>query len=138
MDAPGPALHDARPERLMVIVAHPDDAGADDAATDPLQLARLREDEQRAAARVVGYETVHFLHRPDGALANDLPLRQELVRLIRSFRPDAGMAAVDAVYPTARNPMAFPELYREGLTAHTVSRLFLFFTDVPEVWVDIS
>jgi LmbE family N-acetylglucosaminyl deacetylase len=191
MEAPGPALHDTRPERFMVIVAHPDDAdfgpaaaiarwisegsvaelvcctsgdaGADDPATDPLQLARLREEEQRAAAREVGYAAVHFLHRPDGALANDLPLREQLVRLIRTFRPDAvltmdptllfhrdgyvqhtdhraaGMSAVDAVYPAARNAMAFPHLaLQEGLEPFSVPRLYLFWTEHANAWVDVT
>ena len=81
---------------------------------------------------------VTFLHGPDGALANDLALREQLVREIRTFQPDAvfatdpdtifyrggginhtdhraaGIAAVDAVYPAARNPMAFPWLARVG------------------------
>ncbi len=174
----------------MVIAAHPDDAefgpagtaaawiaagsvgrlvcctsgdqGGEDPDADPLQLAALREAEQEAAARVVGYEGVAFLHQPDGALANDLALREHLVREIRTFRPDAvfatdpetlfyrgggvnhtdhraaGMAAVDAVYPAARNPMAFPSLARAGLAAHNVRRLYLFWSDSPDAWVDIS
>jgi LmbE family N-acetylglucosaminyl deacetylase len=183
--------HEARPDRVMVIVAHPDDAdfgpagtlaawtragtvahlvcctsgdaGADDPRTDPLELAAIREREQRAAAVHVGYEAVTFLHRPDGALANDLALREQLVRLIRTFRPDAvatfdptvlihadgyiqhtdhreaAMAAVDAVYPAARNAMAFPHLaIHEGLPPHDVNRLYLFWTDRPTAWVDIS
>ena len=183
--------HSDRPERVLVIVAHPDDAdfgaaatvakwvsngtvarlvcctsgdaGADDARTDPLELARRREDEQRAAARVVGYEAVDFLHRPDGALENDLALREQLVRIIRQFKPDAvmsmdptvvihdrgwiqhvdhrmaAMAAVDAVYPAARNALAFPNLViDEGLEPHTVKDLYMFFTDQPNVWVDVS
>lgn len=186
-----PVRHDDRPARLMVIVAHPDDAdfgpagsiaawtragtvahlvcctsgdaGSDDPRTDPLELARLREGEQRAAAAHVGYEEVTFLHRPDGALANDLALREQLVRLIRRFKPDAvatfdptilihadgyvqhtdhreaAMAAVDAVYPAARNAMAFPHLViHEGLEPHSVNRLYLFWTDKATAWVDIS
>lgn len=186
-----PVRHDDRPIRLMVIVAHPDDAdfgpagsiaawtragtvaqlvcctsgdaGSDDPRTDPLELARLREAEQRAAAAHVGYEDVTFLHRPDGALANDLALREQLVRLIRRFKPDAvatfdptilihadgyvqhtdhreaAMAAVDAVYPAARNAMAFPHLVlHEGLEPHSVDRLYLFWTDKATAWVDIS
>ena len=190
MEAEKPALHTDRPARLMVIVAHPDDAdfgpaatiagwikagsvahlvcctsgdaGSEDPEMDPLELARVRESEQRAAAKIVGYEDVTFLHRPDGALENDLALREQLVRLIRSFRPDAvltmdptvlfhssgyiqhtdhraaGMSAIDAVYPAARNPMAFPNLAREGLAAHTVSRLYLFWSDQPNASVDVS
>jgi LmbE family N-acetylglucosaminyl deacetylase len=174
----------------MVIVAHPDDADFGPAATsarwidagsigrlvcctsgdaggtdpdqDPLELAALREAEQEAAAAVVGYEGVAFLHQPDGALANDLALREQLVREIRAFRPDAvlctdpevifyrgggvnhadhraaGMAAVDAVYPAARNPMAFPGLARSGLAAHIVRRLYLFWSEHPTAWVDVT
>ncbi|HEY3522557.1 MAG TPA: PIG-L deacetylase family protein [Candidatus Limnocylindrales bacterium] len=182
--------HGWRPKRFMVIVAHPDDAdfgpaaavarwiddgaegwlvcctsgdaGAEDPEIDPVELASIREREQRDAAGVVGYAGVTFLHQPDGALANDLPLRELLVREIRRFRPDAvlctdpevifyrgggvnhtdhrtaGMAAVDAVYPAARNPMAFPWLYREGLEKHYVRRLYLFWTERPNVWIDVS
>jgi len=182
--------HTWRPERFMVIAAHPDDAdfgpaatasawidqgsrgwlvcctsgdaGAEDPDTDPLELAALREKEQRAAAKVVGYDGVSFLHMPDGALVNDLVLREHLVREIRTFRPDAvlatdpetlfyrnrgvnhtdhraaGMAAVDAVYPAARNPMAFPWLAKEGLAKHDVRRLYLFWSNEPTVFVDIS
>jgi LmbE family N-acetylglucosaminyl deacetylase len=182
--------HDWRPARFMVIAAHPDDAdfgpaataarwidagsvgwlvcctsgdqGGEDPDADPLQLAAIREREQRAAASVVGYEGVTFLHQPDGALANDLALRELLVREIRTFRPDAvlatdpeaifhtgggvnhtdhraaGMAAVDAVYPAARNPMAFPSLARNGLAAHSVRRLYLFWSERANAWVDVT
>jgi LmbE family N-acetylglucosaminyl deacetylase len=183
--------HSDRPERLLVITAHPDDAdfaiagsvarwvragtvahlvcctsgdaGADDPRTDPLELAATREAEQRAAAQQVGYEGLTFLHRPDGALANDLALREQLVRVIRTFRPDAvaagdpsvifhrdgyvqhvdhreaALAAVDAVYPAARNAMAFPHLFTaEGLEPHSVKRLYLFWSLEPLDIVDVS
>ncbi len=138
------------------------DAGGEDPDADPLVLAAIRESEQRAAAAVIGYAGVSFLHQPDGALANDLALRELLVREIRTFRPDAvlatdpdtlfykggginhtdhraaGFAAVDAVYPAARNPMAFPNLARSGLAAHRVRRLYLFWSDRSDTWVDVS
>lgn len=190
MTDPGPTEHDWRPARFMVIVAHPDDAdfgpaataarwidqgstgwlvcctsgdqGGEDPTADPLALAAIRETEQRAAADVVGYAGVSFLHQPDGALANDLALRELLVREIRAFRPDAvlatdpetlfyrdggvnhtdhraaGLAAVDAVYPAARNPMAFPWLARDGLAAHVVRRLYLFWSERPTAWIDVG
>jgi LmbE family N-acetylglucosaminyl deacetylase len=185
-----PVPHDWRPDRFMVIAAHPDDAdfgpagtaarwidagsvgwlvcctsgdqGGEDPNADPFELAALREREQRAAASIVGYQGVTFLHQPDGALSNDLALRELLIREIRSFRPDAvlatdpevvfhrgggvnhtdhraaGMAAVDAVYPAARNPMAFPSLARDGLAAHSVRRLYLFWSERGDVWVDVT
>jgi LmbE family N-acetylglucosaminyl deacetylase len=182
--------HSWRPARFMVIAAHPDDAefgpagtaarwidagsegwlvcctsgdqGGEDPDADPLALAALRETEQRAAAAIIGYAGVSFLHQPDGALANDLALREQLVREIRTFRPDAvlatdpetiiykdgginhtdhraaGIAAIDAVYPAARNPMAFPWLARGGLASHKVRRVYLFWSDRSDTWVDIS
>jgi LmbE family N-acetylglucosaminyl deacetylase len=185
-----PSAHTWRPPRFMVIAAHPDDAdfgpagtasrwidegsvgwlvcctsgdqGGEDPDADPLELAALREKEQRDAAAIVGYEGVTFLHAPDGALANDLPLRELLVREIRTFKPDAvlatdpdtifykggginhtdhraaGIAAVDAVYPAARNPMAFPWLSRSGLDAHRVRRVYLFWSERADVWVDVT
>jgi LmbE family N-acetylglucosaminyl deacetylase len=138
------------------------DAGGEDPNADPLVLAATREREQRAAAEIVGYGGVTFLHLPDGALVNDLILREHLVREIRIFRPDAvlatdptvifyrdggvnhtdhreaGIAAVDAVYPAARNPMAFPALARSGLGPHRVRRLYLFWPNEPNAWIDIS
>jgi LmbE family N-acetylglucosaminyl deacetylase len=174
----------------MVIVAHPDDAdfgpaataarwiaegsagwlvcctsgdaGGEDPDQDPMELAAIREAEQRKAGDVVGYQGMTFLHQPDGALANDLALREQLVREIRTFKPDAvlatdpdtlfygndgvnhvdhraaGMAAVDAVYPAARNPMAFPWLARSGLNKHEVRRLYLFWSNEPTARVDVT
>ena len=174
----------------MVIVAHPDDAdfgpaatasawidqgsvgwlvcctsgdaGGEDPELDPMVLAATREEEQGVAAEVVGYAGVSYLHQPDGALDNDLALREQLVREIRTFRPDAvlatdpevvfyrdggvnhadhraaGMAAVDAVYPAARNPMAFPWLAKAGLASHVVRRLYLFWPNEPNVRVDVT
>jgi LmbE family N-acetylglucosaminyl deacetylase len=182
--------HSWRPDRFLLVVAHPDDAdfgpaataaswidagsvgrlvcctsgdaGGDDWRLDPIELASVREAEQLEAARIVGYEGVAFLHQPDGALANDLALREQLVREIRTFRPDAvlcvdpetlfygdggvnhtdhrasGMAAVDAVYPAARNPMSFPWLARDGLDAHVVRRLYLFWSNHPTAHVDVT
>lgn len=183
--------HVERPQRLLVIVAHPGDADsamagsvarwvaegtvarlvcctsgesqADDAEADPLEVAAQREREQCEAAAIVGYEDVTFMHRPDGAVANDLALREQLVRIIRTFRPDAvassdprvliheggfvndadhrtaAAAAIDAVEPAAANVMTFPHLVRsEGLEAHAVERLYLYRSNQPTDAVDIT
>jgi LmbE family N-acetylglucosaminyl deacetylase len=138
------------------------DAGSDDPDADPRELARDREREQREAARIVGYSDVAFLHQPDGSLVADLALREMLVREIRAFKPDAvfccdpevvvhaggginhadhrasGIAAVDAVYPASRNPMAFPGLHRAGLPAHKVRRLYLMWSNQANVWIDVG
>jgi LmbE family N-acetylglucosaminyl deacetylase len=102
--------------RILVIVAHPDDAefgcagsvarwvadgsdvfyclftsgnrGSDDPAMTPEHLATVREAEQRAAARVLGVKDVVFLRHPDGELEDTREARREVVREIRRFRPD--------------------------------------------------
>ena len=102
--------------RILVIVAHPDDAefgcagsvarwvgegrevfyclitngnrGSDDAAMTPERLAAIREDEQRAAARSLGVEDLVFLGYPDGELEDTREARRDVVRAIRRFRPD--------------------------------------------------
>jgi LmbE family N-acetylglucosaminyl deacetylase len=102
-------------QRVMVVVAHPDDPefgcagtiskwaqagkeityvlltsgdkGARDPALRPGQLAALRESEQRAAAADLGVKDLIFLHHPDGILENTLELRRQVASLLRQHRP---------------------------------------------------
>src|SRR5207253_3020542 len=110
-------IHDDVPERVLAIYAHPDDPeisaggtlarwadagaevhlvvttrgdkGTNDPDADLDALAQLRVEETAAAARVLGIADHHHLDHPDGEVADDRSLRLELVRLIRSVRPDA-------------------------------------------------
>jgi LmbE family N-acetylglucosaminyl deacetylase len=104
-------------QRVMVIVAHPDDAeiqcggtiarlvrqgavlsyvlctsgnrGASDPAMTSDQLAALREVEQLTAAVRLGVTDITFLRFDDGDLAyNAQPLRGQLTKLIRQQRPE--------------------------------------------------
>lgn len=116
MTSADPEPAEAKPERVLVVLAHPDDPeffcggtlalwadqgreiqyclltrgerGGDKAGTDPAALASLRESEQRAAAAVIGVRKVEFLDQPDGYLAPDLSVRKQVVRAIRQARPD--------------------------------------------------
>jgi LmbE family N-acetylglucosaminyl deacetylase len=139
------------------------DKGADDADTDPVALARLRETEQRAAAAVLGVRQVRFLDLPDGYLTPDLALRKQVVRVLRQVRPDivvtcdptnffpsdryinhpdhraAGQATLDAVFPAAGSALFFPELIRdEGLAPHKVRQVYVAMPQTPNTLVDVT
>jgi len=132
------------------------DKGSHDPDLRPGLLAARREGEQRAAAAELGVRDVIFLRRPDGLLENTLDLRRELAALVRRLRPHivvtidpwrpyqlhpdhraAGQAAVDAVW-SAREWYIFPEQLVEGVEPWRVRQLYLFWTDLPDYWEDIS
>jgi LmbE family N-acetylglucosaminyl deacetylase len=135
--------------------------GSDDAATDPVQLARRREAEQRRAAAVLGVREVLFLGYPDGELAATPDLARDLVRVIRRLRPTrvvtcdpspvtdgflnhsdhrvAGQATLDAVYPAAGSGMYFPDLEREeGLAPHKVGEVYIGFAADANLSLDVT
>ena len=46
--------------------------------------------------------------------------------------------AIDAVYPTARDHLNFPEHLQEGLETHNVAELYLFGSNAPNLAIDIT
>jgi LmbE family N-acetylglucosaminyl deacetylase len=147
---------------VHVAVTTRGDKGTNDPDADLEALARLRVEETATAAKRLGVLHTHHLDYPDGELPDDRDLRVDLVRLIRSLRPDVvlcpdptsvffgdsyvnhrdhrvtGWAALDAVAPAAGNPHYFPELRREGLDVHHVRAVYLSGTFEPNIWVDIT
>jgi LmbE family N-acetylglucosaminyl deacetylase len=137
------------------------DAGGHDPAVSRADMAVLRRTEQVAAAKCVGVSDVRFLGYPDGRLEPSLDLRRDIARVIRQVRPDrvacqspernylrlptshpdhraAGSAALDAVYPDARNQFAFPELADEGLDPWIVPQVWISGGPQPNHFVDIT
>jgi LmbE family N-acetylglucosaminyl deacetylase len=138
------------------------DAGGHDESVPRSGIATLRRAEQTAAAKHVGVHDLRFLGYPDGRVEATLALRRDLAREIRQVRPDrllcpspernyarlgvshpdhraVGSAALDAVYPDARNPFAFPELLAdEGLKPWTVREVWLQGAATPGHYVDIT
>jgi LmbE family N-acetylglucosaminyl deacetylase len=136
-------------------------AGAADLTIEQPQLASIREVEQREAAAILGVKEVAFLRQPDGQLRVTNEIRGELVRLIRQHRPDviicqnavrnysnlygnhpdhlaAGQLAIEAVYPYARNPHAYPELLAAGLEPHSVREVLVVGTESPDYFMDVT
>jgi LmbE family N-acetylglucosaminyl deacetylase len=183
-----PPLSDVR--RVLVVFAHPDDVdfgaagtishwtdedidvtyllvtrgdagGFDD--TPRADVPRIRENEQRAAAKVVGVSQVEFLDGyADGTLTPSLALRRDITAAIRRLRPDrvlthsplrrweriagpshpdhlaVGEATTCAIYPDARNRFAFPELAGAGLEPWIVREVWYQGGPNPDHAVDIT
>ena len=147
---------------VIYVLATSGDKGTPDRTVTNEALSRRREEEQRGAAARLGVNTVEFLRFPDGELTPGLELRGAVARMIRKYRPYAvmthdpltlfynnefinhpdhraiGQATVDAIYPTARDPLQFPEHIMEGLEPHKVKEVYIFGTEQPNVLVDIS
>jgi LmbE family N-acetylglucosaminyl deacetylase len=148
---------------ITFVLATSGDKGSADPEMTHEKLAAIREVEERNAAAALGVKDVVFLRYPDGELEPTLTLRRDITRLIRLKQPDAvvscdptvfyfgdrgvnhpdhraiGTAALDAVYPTARDRLNFIELERdEGLNPHKTRFLYLSGTDRPNVAVDVT
>jgi LmbE family N-acetylglucosaminyl deacetylase len=131
--------------------------GTWDPDADTAALVARRQGEQRAAARVLSggdqRGEVIFLGRVDGELENDLATRTEIVKAIRTLRPDvvithdpwkryrlhpdhrnAGQLVCDAIVG-ARDPHFYRDL---GLAHHRPTALMLFEADLPNHAEDAS
>jgi len=130
--------------------------GSDDGQVTNEELVARRKAEQCEAAGVLGVNDVIFIGRKDGEIVADDALKAELVCLIRGLKPEilltwdpwrpyqlhsdhraSGQAALDAVM-AAGNTRYFPEQLRDGQVPHQVEEIYLFGTDNPDHWVDIS
>jgi LmbE family N-acetylglucosaminyl deacetylase len=122
----------------------------------------IREREQKAAADIIGVQEVVFLGEPDGLLQATLELRRKLVREIRRLQPEvvvcwdptvvwindrminhpdhraAALAALDAVFPAAGQPLVFEELAEEGLAPYKPQKLYVVSWDKADLYQDIE
>ena len=110
------------------VLATSGDKGARDASKSRAKMAQIREREQELAGDVLGVKRVAFLRHPDAELVESLELRKEFVHEIRAAKPDVlltfdpnvpyrfhpdhrvvGRVALDAAWPSARDPLTFPK-----------------------------
>jgi len=127
---------------VIYVVCTSGDKGSSDINMRTEEIARIREQEQLAAAEVLGVREVIFLRLPDQGLEDTPEFRKEIVRLIRLYRPDTvltadpyrryiwhrdhritGRVTLDAVFPFARDHLAYPDLLEEGLQPHKVKEV---------------
>lgn len=170
---------------IMAVVAHPDDAefgaagsvakwvadgksvvyvlctngdkGTSDRAMTSEKLGVIRQQEQQEAANLLGVREVVFLGMEDQQLEDTPAFREEIVRLIRRFRPQVvlssdpyrrylwhrdhriiGQVVMDALFPYARDHMAYPAMLAEGLEPHKVGEVLFFGAEDVNHHIDIS
>ncbi len=148
---------------ITFVLATSGDKGSDDPEMTSERLALIREEEERRAAAILGVQEVIFLRYLDGELQPTLELRRDITRLIRLKRPDIvvtcdpnvywygtrsinhpdhraiGAATLEAVAPSARNRLIFPELTRdEKLPIHKVRQVYICGTPDPTTKVDVT
>lgn len=138
------------------------DAGGFDPAVPRSEIPGIRRAEQQGAGRAVGVTDIRFLGYKDGELAVSHDLRRDISRVIRQVRPQrvliqspernweriyashpdhlaAGEAAIQAVYPDARNPFAHTSLLRdEKLEEWSVPEVWVMSAKTPNHWVDVT
>jgi LmbE family N-acetylglucosaminyl deacetylase len=132
-------------KHVIYVVCTSGEKGTSDRALKPEQLAEMRKQEQLAAANVLGVREVVFLDYPDQGLEDSPAFRKEIVRLLRAYRPRivatadpyrryiwhrdhriAGQVVLDAVFPFARDHLAYPDLLEEGLEPHKVEEVLFW------------
>lgn len=137
--------------------------GTSDMSLTSPQLVKIRQAEQKAAVAAIGGAGVTFLDYPDGGLEITQALKKDIVREIRKLKPEvvvtmdpsvlysaergfinhpdhraAGQAALDAVFPLARDHLSFPDLFAAGLEPHKVKTVLLTNFETGNFYVDTS
>lgn len=132
-------------KKVIYVVCTNGDKGSNNPRMKPEELAEIRKKEQRAAADVLGVSDVIFLGLPDQGLEDTPQFRKQIVRLIRQHRPEivvtadpyrryiwhrdhriTGQVVLDAVFPYARDHLAYPDLLEEGLQPHKVREMLFW------------
>ena len=178
------------PRKILIILAHPDDPeyfcgatiakwireghkvdyclftkgekGINNNYRATKNIISIREKEQKSAADVLGVNGIQYLSYKDGMLVPNLEARKNIVRIIRSLRPNivvtcdptnyypsdnylnhpdhraAGQIVIDAVFPATQNELFFPELLSEQLAPHNVEEVWLSLPKEANITLDVT
>jgi LmbE family N-acetylglucosaminyl deacetylase len=132
-------------KKVIYVVCTNGDKGTSNPDLKPADLVEIRQKEQWAAADVLGVSEVIFMGLPDQGLEETPQFRKQIVRLIRQYRPQivvtadpyrryiwhrdhriTGQVVLDAVFPYARDHLAYPDLIEEGLQPHKVQEILFW------------
>lgn len=147
----------AEGKKVVLVVCTNGDKGTSDRSVKPEDLAATREIETLNAGKAYGLAEVVFLRLPDQQLEDNDEFREKLVRQIRIHKPQlllthdpnkpyirhrdhsmTGRVALDAVFPYARDHVAYPEHLEEGIEPHKVEEVWLFRPEEPNIHVDVT
>jgi len=144
--------------RVTYVVCTDGNAGSHEPGLTRERLAEIRRAEQRAACAKLGVKDVVFLGYDDGQLEPTLELRRDLVRVLRQYKPEvvvtwdprrlfgdgdyinhpdhraAAQSTLDALAPASAMPLLWPETG----SPHRVRQVYIYGTDKPNTWVDIT
>jgi len=143
--------------KVVYVISTNGDKGSSDLQMTSERLSQIRQQEQREAARILGVKELIFLAHPDGFLEDTPAFREELTRIVRKYRPEkvltcdpyrryifhhdhriTGMVVLDIVFPSARDHLYHPEHLAEGLLPHKVQQVYLWRSDEPNIFIDVS
>ena len=137
---------------VVYIVCTNGDKGTEELNIKPDELARIREQEQLEAAKILGVKDVLFLRHPDQSLEDSDEFRKEIVKYIRILRPKlvitsdpyrryiwhrdhriVGRVVLDAVFPYARDIWSYPDLLQQGFKPHKVKEVWLWASEERDI-----
>ncbi|WXG44328.1 MAG: PIG-L deacetylase family protein [Promethearchaeati archaeon SRVP18_Atabeyarchaeia-1] len=127
--------------------------GVADPEIPSAEAIKMRNEEQKRAAKILGVEKVIFLDYPDQHMDSSLELRRRLIGIIRDLKPDivftfdpwrpyegnrdhrhTGIMALEAA-GFAYDMFEYPE---KDADLHMVLEMYLFQPFLPDTWVDIT
>jgi LmbE family N-acetylglucosaminyl deacetylase len=143
---------------VVLVVCTNGDKGLSDPNYKAEELAGMREQEQLESAKILGVKEVIFLRHPDLGLEYTLELRNEILKLILTYRPEIvatrdpyqqryisnpdhraiGRAVLDAVWPCAQATNGLRDLMDEGLMFHKVQEVLLWTPEQPNYRSDVT
>lgn len=144
-------------KEIVYVICTDGGKGTRDRSLTSEDLAVIRKNEQLRAAETLGVSDVVFLNYLDQELEDNARFRKDLVREIRRYKPEVvvttdpyrryiyhrdhritGQAALDAVFPSARTRLSYPDLIAQGFEPHRVREMLFFSGDEINYRVDIT
>jgi LmbE family N-acetylglucosaminyl deacetylase len=143
---------------VVYVICTNGDKGTSDPDLMPEKLAKIRQQEQQTAAKMLGVKEVINLGHPDLGLEDTPAFRKEILRLILMYRPTVvatcdpynplyvsnpdhrvcGRVVLDAVWPLAQAPNTYRDLLAQGLKLHKVKEMLIWQSAQPDFRSDIS